>query len=320
MNISTIPKIELHCHFDGIISPEMVDDIRREVPDYPLDSSAFDGYLPVSDLDSFFKWWEVSEPIEGVLSNFQPILQRYIAQLKAQSVDYFELMMATGELPRGIGESIDILHAFREWTNKQEDGQIQVEFLIAINRRLSQERISQITDQALALHDAGLVCGVAFAGPEIGNPVKLHQSNFARLHEAGVGIEIHAGEWVGAESVWDALNHGFPDRIGHGVNLFQDPALIEVFQERQIHIEMCPTSNLKTGSIDKIENHPVQIARERGLNFGINTDDPGPFDCSMDSEYQLLVDQFGFTVDDFDTIYKNSLEARFQKTLRYIVD
>jgi adenosine deaminase len=158
--------------------------------------------------------------------------------------------------------------------------------------------------------------GVAFAGPEIDFPVRPFTRSFRRFHEAGLGIEIHAGEWVGSESVWDALEYGYPDRIGHGVTLFNDPRLIEIFQERQIHIEMCPTSNLQTGSVARIEDHPIRLAYDLGLNFGINTDDPGCFLCSMNSEYNLISKVFGFDQTAWEQVYTNSLNARFQRTLR----
>ena len=165
-------------------------------------------------------------------------------------------------------------------------------------------------------HEAGLIVGVALAGPERGYPVKPFHSTFARFHRAGLRIEIHAGEWCGPESVWDALEHGYPDRIGHGVSIFQDPRLLDVIQERNIHLEMCPTSNLVTGSVACIAEHPIGRARDLGLGFSINTDDPGPFGCSMESEYALLSEEFGFTDGDFDRVYRNALEARFQPELR----
>lgn len=315
MNIS---KIELHCHLGGIISPAMVADIRLEDPNFPIHPDDFKDILPVYDFDSFFAWWKIQAPLYGHLKRFYPMLKRYIAQLKAQNVRYFELMIASGEVPQDTGEAIEAFQAMREWVNQQEADQIQVEFLVAFGRNKTVEEIEEIGDRILALYEAGLICGIAFAGPEPNYPVKPHQATFARFHEAGLGIEIHAGEWVGAESVWDALNYGFPDRIGHGVSLFQDPKLVELFQEKQIHIEMCPTSNLKTGSITNIAQHPIQQARELGLNFSINTDDPGSFECSMNSEYELLATIFDFTETDFETIYNNSLAARFQKKLRMI--
>jgi adenosine deaminase len=211
---------------------------------------------------------------------------------------------------------LEKVRALREWVDQQEGGKIQVEFLVALSRRRSPEEHGGLTERILALYEAGLVVGVALAGPERGNPVKPFEKIFAQFREAGLGIEIHAGEWCGPESVWDALEHGYPNRIGHGVTLFQDDRLIDIFRERDLHIEMCPTSNLKTGSISRIEEHPVARARELGLNFSINTDDPGPFECNMLSEYELLSNVFGFTESDFQKIYDNSLGARFQSELR----
>jgi adenosine deaminase len=208
------------------------------------------------------------------------------------------------------------VRAFREWVTEQEDGEIQVEFLAAFGRTRTPVQAEAIADRILMLHEAGLVVGVALAGPERGYPVAPFRTTFARFREAGLGIEIHAGEWCGPESVWDALENGFPDRIGHGVAIFQNPALVRRFQEEQIHIEMCPTSNVKTGSVRCIAEHPVRMARDLGLSFSINTDDPGAFECSMASEYRLMAEVFDFTEADFARIRENALAARFQPALR----
>ncbi|MBI2887607.1 MAG: adenosine deaminase, partial [Chloroflexi bacterium] len=119
------------------------------------------------------------------------------------------------------------------------------------------------------------------------------------------------------ESVWDALEYGRPHRIGHGVAVFQDPRLIERVLRDGIHLEMCPTSNVATGAVDLMENHPVRLARELGLSFSVSTDDPGPFESSMESEYQLLADVFGFEEQDFFRMAEQALAARFQPELRY---
>src|SRR5574341_1349384 len=116
---------------------------------------------------------------------------------------------------------------------------------------------------------------------------------------------------AGPESVWDALENGFPNRIGHGVAIFRDPRLVERFQRDRLHIEMCPTSNVKTGSVARIEDHPVRRALELGLSFSVSTDDPGPFECSLESEYELLAARFGFQERDFEVMRENALNARF---------
>jgi adenosine deaminase len=312
----TAPKAELHCHLDGILDRTMLRDIRRDDPGFPIHPHEFEQAYPVHDLKSFWNWWRFIDPIEGDLDNFRPILGQHIARLKAQNVRYAEVMLAHGELPRDPAEAVDKVRAFREWVDLQEGGDIQIEFLIANARNCSPQDMTQRGEKCLALYKAGLIVGIAMAGPEQGNPIKPYQMTLARLHEAGVGIEIHAGEWCGPESVWDALEHGYPDRIGHGVSLFQDHELVERVRERRIHIEMCPTSNLKTGSVPCIEAHPIRRARDLGLGFSINTDDPGPFECSLASEVELLASAFGFDEDDFQGIYENSLEARFQPELR----
>ena len=311
------PKVELHCHLDGIVDRAMAWDIHRDDPHYPLDPCEFERAFPIgNDAESFFKWWEFIEPIEGALENFYPIMDRHIERLKAQGVRYSEVMIGAGETVRDPVQAVEQVGAFREWVNAQEAGEIQVEFLIALGRNKPLQALKEAADKVLKLYEADLIAGVALAGPEEGNPVKPLRKIFARFHEAGLGIEIHAGEWCGPESVWDALEHGYPDRIGHGVSLFQDPKLLDLVRERRMHVEMCPTSNLKTGSVSRIEEHPIGRARELGLNFSVNTDDPGPFECSMASEYELLADAFGFDEQDFERVYVNSLGARFRAELR----
>lgn len=314
MDIAALPKVELHCHLDGIITPAMVRDIQRTDPTFPIQADELERAYPINGLESFFNWWPYARPAN--LEHHRPIIQRYIEQLKAQNVRYFEVMVPSGKVPSDPAEAVAVMQGLREWVNQCEAGQIQVEFLLGFRRNRSVEDVESIAVTILALFEAGLIVGVALVGPEIGNPAAPFEHIFARLHDAGVKVEIHAGEWVGAESVWDALQHGFPDRIGHGVNLFDDPRLIEIFQERQIHVEICPSSNVQTGSVARIEDLHARKALEAGLNFGINTDDPGVFMCSMNSEYALITDVFGFTEDDWMAVYRNSLNARFCKELR----
>lgn len=311
------PKVELHCHLEGILNRAMLADIRQEYPAYPVDPTAFEQAYPVSDFESFLRWWDYTRPTWSALANFYPILERYITQLKAQGVRYSEIMIAAGVLPDDPAAVVDQMSALREWVNRLEEGQIQVEFLMTLGRNRTPEALAERAERVLALGAAGVIVGVSLAGaPEQGYPVRPFQRVFDRFHAAGLGIEIHAGEWGGPESVRDALEYGHPDRIGHAVHLFQDPNLVDFFAERQIHIEMCPTSNVKTGSVACIQEHPIRLARELGLNFSVNTDDPGAFECSLESEYDLLADVFGFGERDWQQIFANSLAARFQPVLR----
>lgn len=315
MDLNVLPKAELHCHLDGVLDPAMLRDIVRHDPAFPVLPEEFERAYPVEGLDSFFRWWEFTSAISRKLAYCYPILDRHLDRLKAQNVRYAELMVPASRIARDTGQAVEEFSRFRQWLDHKEAQQIQVELLIGVGRNRSAEEFESIARLILSLYGAGLIVGVALAGPERGWPVLPFKSSFARFHEAGLGIEIHAGEWSGPESVWDALDNGYPDRIGHGVALFEDPRLIEVIGERAIHVEMCPTCNLKTGSVAALEQHPVRQARDLGLNFSLNTDDPGVVGCSMQSEYELVARLFGFTESDFRQIYAHTLQARFQPEL-----
>jgi adenosine deaminase len=318
MGFQHIPKVELHCHVDGIVDPAMLREIEGRGISLPVTAQALQAAYPVRNFDEFINWFRVADPIEEDTEHFKPVLAAHVERLIAQNVTYTEIMLGTSELPRDDGRLIEAFGQFREFVTGLEGGKIQVEFLVAVARNRPPERLEALAGRLIRLREANLVFGVALAGwPEV--PIKPLGKTLARLREAGVGIEIHAGEWAGPESVWDALEHGFPHRIGHGVAIFQDPRLVERFQKERIHIEMCPTSNVRTGSIECLEAHPIQRARDLGLSYSVSTDDPGPFECSLESEYELLAEAFGFQEHDFAVMAENALNARFQPQLRYAV-
>jgi len=320
MSHQHIPKVELHCHLDGIVDPSILRAMQRDGLEPAISPETLEGLYPIEDFGSFVRWGSVvDEALEGDMDAFRPILATHLERLKSQNVVYSEIMLPSSELPRDRSELLYRVRAFRNWVRTIEDGQVQVEFLVGILRSRTPEFVEELAEMILLLYQAGLIVGVALAGPEQGNPVEPFQRTFHRFHEAGLGIEIHAGEWCGPESVWDALEHGFPDRIGHGVAVFADPRLLRHVQEERVHLEMCPTSNVRTGSVRRIEEHPVWLAKEMGLSFSINTDDPGAFECSMESEFQLVSDLFGFRHEHFEKIKRDALEARFQPVLRHRV-
>ncbi|MBN1937873.1 MAG: hypothetical protein JW934_24680 [Anaerolineae bacterium] len=313
VDLRALPKAELHCHLDGILDRAMLRDIRAADPAFPVNPQVFDAAYPVESYDQFWQWWQGINPIEGSLAHFAPILACHIERLKTQNVRYAEIMIASSELPEDIAESLDAVAAFRALADHIGSEQTEVEFMVAFGRGQTPERVSVLTDKWIALCRAGLIVGVALAGQEHIRPAQAFAPTFDRLREAGLGIEIHAGEWCGPESVRDALDYGRPNRIGHGVSAFQDQALLDAIRECGIHLEMCPTSNLRTGSVLSIAAHPIRRALDLGLSFSINTDDPGPFENSMLAEYALLAEHLDFSQQDFEQVYWNSLAARFQR-------
>ena len=133
---------------------------------------------------------------------------------------------------------------------------------------------------------------------------------FARAAEHGLHLTAHAGESAGPESIWGALNLK-AERIGHGLTAERDQELIEELAERQIPIEVCVTSNLRTGCCADLAAHPVRRYFDEGLMLTINSDDPAMFGSSLVSEYELVQRQFGFSDDQLRELARNSFEASF---------
>ncbi len=313
-SLDIVKKAELHCHFDGIADPAMCRKIREGGHDVSIDIERLESVYPVETKDD---WINKYIPAVDQLIAQNPglpllILDEHIQRLKDQHVVYAELMLSGLGLfaTPDVEEMLDIVRRVRERADKSSGDAVQVEFTCAICRG-PREDIAYKADRIMSLYEAGLICGFAIACEEDACTIASVSDVFDKLRETGMGIEIHAGEWLGPETVRDALEHGHPNRIGHGVKAFSDPGLVDRLCEEDIHVEFCPTSNLKTGSISKIEDHPVDLARQLGMNFSINTDDPGAFSCSMTSEYDLLRENFRFTEEDFDRILANSLRSAF---------
>ena len=229
---------------------------------------------------------------------------------RRQNVQYAELFVST--ILMGIADMGAMIECFRNMRfqlDSMENGP-QVNLVVCVGRGSHQKLVNQVP-RILALSKAGLITGVALAGDEAACSVRELADCFSELHDHGLGVEIHAGEFCGPDSVRDALDFGRPHRLGHGVRAFEDPSLVDRLAKEGTHVEFCPTSNLRLGVIQSIEELPIRQALDAGIPFSINTDDPGVFRCSLTSEVQLVAETFDLTEQDLDRISRDSLRAAF---------
>ena len=236
---------------------------------------------------------------------------KHVERLVRQDVIYAELFVSGYlMLGRPVGEAIAFYEKLRDGVDAAAAGRIQIELLACFGRKGRPAAEAQFA-RAIELHRRGLICGLSYAGDYAGCTVASVADLFAAAHATGMGIEIHAGETRGPECVWDALEHGRPHRIGHGLAVFRDERLVERVLRDGIHLEFCPTSNLILTDVGAIERHPIVRARELGVSFGVSTDDPAPFGCSMESEYALLETRLGFGEGDFARMLGDARAASF---------
>ncbi len=312
------PKVELHCHLLGVISPDLLERVRAGGNPILVQPETLSAVYPVRGLDGFLRFVEILRPYHSAPPELmRPVFGEHVQRLKEQGVVYAEIMMSPAMFPGTTDALVAGFSRWREWALEMEDGKIQIEFLMVVPRALAPEALERDTANFVELHRRGLIAGVALAGPETGESVRRFENAFRIWRDAGLGIEIHAGEHSGSESVWDAVRYARPHRLGHALSAFQNPDLIEFLRANRVHIEFCPTSNLRTGAVESIERHPAPIARRNGLSFSLNTDDPGAFECSLATEYRLAADAFAFTSVDFLSIFRSALAARFAHKLRH---
>ncbi|MCO6493704.1 MAG: hypothetical protein J5I98_35115 [Phaeodactylibacter sp.] len=317
--IKDLPKAELHCHLIGVIHPKLLTAIAEKNAPVLIQPEKLEVLLPVETKAKFQRWIKFLEPYqEANWKYFKLILEYHIGNLIAQSVLYTEIMISPTMFPNEISDLINSFRNFRSWVDELEDGLIQVEFIMVMPRTLSDVKIEENTETYIELYRLGLIVGVAIVGIENDHSIQRFSKALEACKVSGLGIEVHAGEHSGPENVRDALDFGFVDRIGHGVGLFQDKSLIQRVVQNNIHLEFCLTSNLKTGSIASLNNHPLPQARAYNLSYSINTDDPGLFGCNMLGEYELLAEHFSFTDTDFRQLFENTMKARFQPNLKYL--
>ncbi|KUO54421.1 MAG: hypothetical protein APF80_08290 [Alphaproteobacteria bacterium BRH_c36] len=314
----TVPKVELHCHLIGTLNAPLLREIdlageRILVRPENVQPVGF-GEGP----QGFADWLVRVEPYKSAgWRDYLPVLEAHMERLVQQGVVYAEMMISPMMFARDTGALVEEFAEFQERVRSRERGVLQVEFLFLVPRSLPDEFIDKDIARCIALAKTGGICGISIAGLERDCPASRFERMFGVLKDHGLGIEIHAGELGGPEEIFEALDVGRADRIGHGVAAFRDERLVERLCTENVHIEFCPTSNLKMGAARDIASHPIGLARDLNMNFSINTDDPGSFDCTMNSEFALIESEFGFGKVDFQAVARNSLAARFQRNLRY---
>lgn len=305
--VRAMPKIELHRHLEGSLRLETLVDVAR---DYGIE-------MPEYEVETLRPFVQVtpSQPrsMQNFMSKFHTLRQFYlsddiikrmahevIVDAAEDNVKYFELRFTPTTLCTIVkchpGDAIEWV--CKTASNTARDYQIEVRYIISMNRHETLEIAEEVTDLAISLRDLGIVA-IDLAGVEQGHPASKFKHVFKRGKDAGMYVTLHAGEWEGAQSVWDAVgNVGGVQRIGHGVRVVEDPALMSVLKDREIVLEVCPSSNVDSGAVAGFQQHPMTKLIEAGMLVTINTDDPLVSNITLSEELARAATHFGLTLDD----------------------
>jgi aminodeoxyfutalosine deaminase len=305
-----LPKAELHLHLEGSIEPATLLELRQR---HGIEGASLAEVEQLYNFNNFEGFLIAFKDVTADLQtpdDYELITYRLMERLKAQNVLHAEVTVSVGvcvwrkqDFP-GIFEGLE-----RGRQRGEKDFGISLLWIFDAIRQFGTEKARPVVDLAIQFRDRGVV-GFGIGGDELKGPPELFREVYARAADHGLHLTAHAGESAGPESIWGALNLQ-AERIGHALTAGQDPELIEKLAERQIPIEICVTSNLRTGCCAELSQHPVRRYFDQGLMVTLNTDDPAMFRTSLNQEYQLVQQHFSFSDEHLRELARNSFEASF---------
>jgi len=301
MDLRTIQKAELHVHLEGSVVPETLLEIA---PGLTLDEiraryqyQDFTGFLQA------YKWVNLHLKTPD---HFALITRRLIDHLAAQGVTYAEINVSVGVM---LWRGLPVGEIFAAIAREAEKGPLPVRFIFDAVRQFGVDNAWATARHAILHRDRGVV-GFGIGGDEAGGPAQLFREVFDYAGKSGLHLAPHAGETVGPESVWAALECG-AERIGHGIRSIEDPVLVRHLRDRQIPLEICISSNVCTGAVPSLREHPVRKLYDAGVPITLNTDDPPMFHTTLLREYEIARDAFGFSIQDLNEVAANGFRFAF---------
>ena len=338
-DLRALPKVLLHEHLDGGLRPATVIDLALDV-----------GYagLPTHDPEELGAWFHSganrgSLPLylEGFAHTCAVMQTRhaldrvafeFIEDMHRDGVVYAEARFAPCfHRERGLTDEAIVGAVLEGLRRGQEKYGVKWGLILcAMRDRTDSLEAAELT---VNFRHHGVV-GFDLAGEEAGHPPKKHVEAFHAIQEANFYSTLHAGEAFGVASIWQALQICGAHRLGHATRLADDMTVVDgkivklgtlaqYILDRRIPLEMCLSSNLHTGSVKSLAEHPFKMYFERGFRVTLNTDDRLMSDTSMTKEFQLAADAFGLGLDDFEKITLNAIKSAFtpfDERIRLIYD
>ena len=308
--IRTLPKAELHLHLEGSIEPSTLVELRQR---HAMEGASLAAVEQLYNYKDFAGFLTAFKDVTGHLrmpEDYELITYRLMERLKSQNVLHAEVIVSVGVCLWRKQDFAAIFECLERGRQRGEkDFSVSLVWIFDAVRQFGAEKAQSVLDLAIQFHDRNVVA-FGIGGDERAGPPEWFAGAYARGAEHGLHLTAHAGESSGPESIWGALNLK-AERIAHGLTAAQDPELIEELTERQVPIEICVTSNLRTGCCTELAQHPVRRYFDQGLMLTLNSDDPAMFRTSLVEEYALVQEAFGFTDEHLRELARNSFEASF---------
>jgi adenosine deaminase len=313
-----LPKVELHRHLEGSLRlTTMLDVAQKHGLTVPISVMNLSGLVQIQDQDpmTFTNFLEKFKTLRLFYKSpdvIHRVTREAVEDAAKDNVRYLELRFTPVALSRAEGFP---LHDVMDWviTSAQEAAKkfnIKVGLIASVNRHESPELAEQVAWLAVEHMKNGLV-GMDLAGNEAEFRTVPFYDIFKEAKQSGLHVTIHAGEWGPAHNVRDAIENLEAERIGHGVRVMEDEAIVALAKERGLAFEVCVTSNYQSGVIKSLNEHPLPKMMAAGLNVTINTDDPSVSRITLSNEFQHVCEELKVSMADLKESIIRSAQAGF---------
>ena len=317
--IQNMPKIELHRHLEGSLRLETLVEIGEEVgiemPEYDVEAlRPFVQMMPGEERSArhFLSKFHTLRQFYRSVEIIERITCESIEDAALDNVKYMELRFTPKALCNITNLELEEIVPFVCDTGNAvaEKFGIMVRYIVSMNRHEPVELGEHVLRAGLNNRHKGVV-GIDLAGDEANFPGLEFRPLFKRAKAAGLGVTIHAGEWGGAESIWNAIGNLGADRVGHGVAIINDPAMLQVVVDKGICLEVCPTSNYLSGVVDSMEAHPIEALTRNGVLTTINTDDPLICNVNLSQEIVATMEAQNLSLEDIKKYQMRAAQTSF---------
>lgn len=318
LRLSDMPKVDLHVHLDGSVSPESLIALARfqGIPLPTYDPPLLLPHMQIGEqgcesLAEYLTKFDFVLPFLQTADALAYVSTETVRQAAEHGTKYIEVRFAP-QLHRERRLSADdaIRHVIRGLKLGEHQYGVMARAIAICMRHHDGEKNLEVIEAASRYCGHGLVA-VDLAGNEAAYPASLFRDVFDRAQGYGIPITIHAGEAAGPDNIAEAVERLGAVRIGHGVRAREDEEVLALLRDRRIPLELCPTSNIQTRAASGWNDYPIRDYIEHGLLVTVNTDNPGVSGTNITNEYRVLAEKFGFTMQEMKGLILNGVEAAF---------
>ena len=311
--IADLPKAELHLHLEGTITPETLVTLSQRHDAEPLTLEAARALYQYSSFTGFLMVFKAVTERLQTPEDYELVTYAMLRQLHQQGIVHAEVYVSVGVVYYWRKLEFEPLFAGMERARERGERELGISLLWIFDavRHFGPEEAARVFRKAAEMgHKHASIVGIGIGGDERRTGAEPFRDLYREAQQTGLRLTAHAGETVGAEGIWSAINIG-AERLGHALSAQHDSELMEVLAQKQIPLEICITSNVRTGCCTAMEDHPVRKYLDQGLMITLNSDDPAIFGSNLNEEYLLAHQQFGMTLEHLREIAGNSIEASF---------